>query len=376
MLSQVKWGEYKIIDIFDVKNTQCILSRDVSPKVNGTPYLCAGSENNAVSTYIDYDTKYLDRGNCIFIGGKTLVVTYQKNDFYSNDSHNLALYLKSTTNATRATYLFLASCVYQGLKHKYTWGDSISYKKIQADKIKLPTKNGEIDFDFMERFVAELEAQRVAELEAQRVAELEAYLTATGLKDYELTAAEQKALDDFENQRISWKTVTYQSAFDHIKQGRRLKKEDQLPGTIPFVMAGTTNTGVVNYISNPVASFSKNSITIDIFGNAFYRNYAFGAGDDTGVYWNTQADYTSKQMLFFTSSMEKSIAGKFSYGKKLRSSQSLDIKMYVPVIKENIDLNFMDTLISAIQKLIIKDVVQYSDRKIAATKQCCKTAKI
>ena len=28
------------------------------------------------------------------------------------------------------------------------------------------------------------------------VAELEAYLTATGLKDYELTAAEQKALEE------------------------------------------------------------------------------------------------------------------------------------------------------------------------------------
>ena len=133
-----------------------------------------------------------------------------------------------------------------------------------------------------------------------------------------------------------------------------------------------TNTGVVGYISNPVASFTKNSITIDIFDNAFYCNYAFGAGDDTGVYWNTQADYTSKQMLFFTSSMEKSIAGKFSYGKKLRSSLSLDIKMYVPSVKGCIDLKFMDTLISAIQKLIIKDVVLYSDRKIAATKQCFK----
>ena len=235
--------------------------------------------------------------------------------------------------------------------------DRGSHKKIQSDKIRLPTKNGKIDFDFMERFVAELEA----------------YLTATGLKDYELTAAEQKALDDFEKQNVAWKTVTYQAVFDHIKQGRRLKKEDQLPGEIPFVMAGTTNTGVVNCISNPVASFPENSITIDIFGNAFYRSYAFGAGDDTGVYWDTQADYTSKQMLFFTSSMEKSIAGKFSYGKKLRSSQSLNIEMYVPADGDNIDLNFMDTLISAIQKLVIKDVVKYSDRKIAATKQCCKS---
>ena len=88
---------------------------------------------------------------------------------------------------------------------------------------------------------------------------------------------------------------------------------------------------------------------------------------------DTQAGYTSKQMLFFTSSMEKSIAGKFSYGKKLRSSQSLNIEMYVPADGDNIDLNFMDTLISAIQKLVIKDVVKYSDRKIAATKQCCKS---
>lgn len=238
------------------------------------------------------------------------------------------------------------------------------WTKAQDVKFFLPTKNGEIDFDFMERFVTELESQRVTELEA--------YLTAAGLKDYELTAAEQKALDDFEKQNVAWKTVTYQAVFDHIKQGRRLKKEDQLPGTIPFVMAGTTNTGVVGYISNPVASFPKNAITIDIFGNAFYRNYSFGAGDDTGVYWNTQMQYTGKQMLFFASSMEKAISGKFSYGKKLRSSQSLDIKMYIPVINGNIDFDFMDTLISAIQKLIIKDVVQYSDRKIAATKQCCK----
>ena len=54
-----------------------------------------------------------------------------------------------------------------------------------------------------------------------------------------------------------------------------MKKEDQLSGNIPFVMAGVTNTGVINYISNPVASFPKNSITVDIFGNTFYRDYDF-----------------------------------------------------------------------------------------------------
>lgn len=49
-------------------------------------------------------------------------------------------------------------------------------------------------------------------------------------------------------------------------------------------MAGRTNTGVANYISNPIVMFPKNSIKIDIFGNTFYREYEFSAGDDTGVY--------------------------------------------------------------------------------------------
>lgn len=68
---------------------------------------------------------------------------------------------------------------------------------------------------------------------------------------------------------VKWGEYEFCKIFNQIKQGRRLKKSDQLPGNIPFVMAGVTNTGVINYISNPVASFPANSITVDIFGNTF-----------------------------------------------------------------------------------------------------------
>lgn len=134
-------------------------------------------------------------------------------------------------------------------------------------------------------------------------------------------------------------------------------------------MSGVTNNGVANYISNPIAFFPKNSITVDIFGNTFYRDYNFGAGDDTGVYWNDETIYDKSAMLFFASVMSKAIAGKFSYGKKLRSSQSLELKMMLPIRNDEIDYAFMQTFISAIQKLVIKDVVAYSDRKMATTKQ-------
>lgn len=63
-------------------------------------------------------------------------------------------------------------------------------------------------------------------------------------------------------------------------------------------MSGITNTGVVNYISNPVAKFPANSITVDIFVNTFYRNYEFGAGDDTSVYWSKKKHILLKQCCF------------------------------------------------------------------------------
>lgn len=219
-----------------------------------------------------------------------------------------------------------------------------------------------IDFDFMESFIRELEEERIRELNA--------YLLATGLKDYALSSEEEKALEAFRT--VQWGEFEFKQIFNNIKQGRRLKKEDQKEGTIPFVMSGTTNTGVVGYISNPVASFPSNSITVDIFGNTFYRNFDFGAGDDTGVYWNDKENYSKDEMLFFTAAMGKSLFGKFDYGNKLRSSQSFDIKFQLPTKNNKPDYATMETFIKAVEKLVIKDVVLYADSKIKATKNVVK----
>ncbi|PDW59628.1 restriction endonuclease [Helicobacter pylori] len=156
------WQSFKIVDIFEVKNTRNILARDVVKDSGTTPYLCASKENNAVNSYINYNADFLDKGNCIFIGGKTFVVTYQQKDFYSNDSHNLALYLKDTHSKTKLNQLFIITCIYKALNNKYSWGDSISNTKIQNDSILLPTNpHGDIDFDFMSTLINALMKQTI-----------------------------------------------------------------------------------------------------------------------------------------------------------------------------------------------------------------------
>ena len=362
-LRTVKWGEFKLTDLFTVKNTSNILAYDIVEGSGTVPYLCASSENNAVSTYIDYDKKYIEKGNCIFIGGKTFVVTYQEKDFYSNDSHNLALYLKDGIKS-KAVLLYMASCVYKSLYQKYSWGNSISKAKIQSDIVTLPiTGDGKIDFDFMESFIAELEAERVAELEAERVAELSAYLTVSGLDNYELSSEEENALKNY--QSLSWDTYNLEKLFGKSTRGKRLKGDDRTAGTLPFVTAGEAAEGISAYISNEVEVFEKNTTTIDMFGSAKYRNYRYGADDHVAVI-HTEV-VPMKASIFLTSAIHKAAhTGKFDYGHNFYAKDADALDIMLPTKDGKPDYDSMATLISAVQKLVIKDVVKYADEKTKA----------
>lgn len=153
----LEWGEFKVTDIFDVYNTKNILAREINPNSGTIPYLCASAYNNSVSTYIDYKEELIDKGNCIFIGGKTFVLSYQEDNFFSNDSHNLSLYLKDSEQANKVNQLYLLTCIRKGLEHKYSWGNSISNNKIKNDSIMINIKNNSIDYHYMQNLISAIQ---------------------------------------------------------------------------------------------------------------------------------------------------------------------------------------------------------------------------
>ena len=350
-LKNVKWGEFILEEIFDSSNGNFDIQKEhINGK--GNYVITAGFTNNGILGKTDVEAKIFEN--------KTITIdmfgaVFFRQFKYKMVTHARVFSLKTKFKITDNQGLFLANSLHF-LNKKFGYENMCSWSKIKSDKIQLPTKNGKIDFEFMDNFIQELETERIKNVEQ--------YLVQTGLKDYKLTIDEENVLNDFTKGNVKFGDFTYQNIFNNIVQGRRLKKDDQKSGNIPFVMAGITNTGVVNYISNPIASFPKNSITIDIFGNTFYRNYDYGAGDDTGVYFSNEKEYSKESMLFFTTSMKKSISGKFDFGNKLRSSQSLNFNMKLPLKDKKPDFVIMETFISAIQKLVIKDVVLYVNKKI------------
>lgn len=152
-------------EVFEVKNSHNILKTEIVLGSGDIPYVTAGEGNNSILGYINYDEDLIEKGNAIMIGGKTMVVTYQPENFFSNDSHNLILTLKNSAYARESSYLYFVAALKKALSHKYHWGDSISKHKIQSEKIAVPVSaNEDIDFKYISNLIHALKKKAIFRL--------------------------------------------------------------------------------------------------------------------------------------------------------------------------------------------------------------------
>ena len=172
-LNSCIWQKFYLTEIFKMANTKSIVKEKIIPESGKIPYVTASAENNGVMTYINCPDEWIDKGNCIMIGGKTLTFTFQEKDFCSNDSHNIVLYAKNS--AEKILYLFYMSALRASMQNKYSWGNSISMKKIQDDIFYLPTKDGEPDFEYMEKFISAVQKIVIAEVVKYSEEKMSAY---------------------------------------------------------------------------------------------------------------------------------------------------------------------------------------------------------
>lgn len=280
---------------------------------------------------------------------------FYRNYSYSADDNILVLFEKQPIPSKAK--IFIINLINKVLCNKFSYGKQYRMGSFEQTKIQLPIFNGKINFSFMENFIAQLEAERLAQLEA--------YLVVTGLKNYALTAEEEQVLNDFKN--VKWQSFNLEKLFGKSTRGKRLKSADRIDGNLPFVTAGETNEGISAFIGNDVDIFSSNTTTIDMFGSAKYRNYQYGGDDHIAVVHTEKlAKYSA---LFVTTSIHKSsYNGQFDYSRNFYAKDADELNISLPAKNNKPDFEMMNIFISAIQKLVIKDVVLYADRKIAITK--------
>ncbi|WP_442758791.1 restriction endonuclease subunit S [Segatella buccae] len=263
-------------------------------------------------------------------------------------SHNVNLYLATV----------LEKVLYPKYSRDYlaTWDN-----KVENDIIVLPTKNNKIDFDFIEEFMAELEERSVAELEA--------WLRAAGLENYELTKEERSAIENFDSTPTISATLKEHIS---IKKIIGINSDALTDGDCYDYITRTSmnqgilrSTGVVkNANLNPKNTWSLGLLQMDFF----MRRRPWYAGQFVRIL-EPKNILNENQMLWFTAILNKQKQSLQSVLVRDVNEKLRNTIIRLPAKSGQPDYSKMATIISAVKKLVIKDVAEYANKRIRGAQQ-------
>ena len=380
------WKKFKISELF-MAQTGNVDIQKVHINGKGVSVVSSGVEGNGIIGKTDMNAKVFPAG--------TLTVDMFGNTFYRDFEYKMvtharvfSLSLKDDTVAMLPEVGLFLEASLKFLTQMYSFNNMCTFDKISDLEISLPVTTKDVpDWDYMQ--------ERIAELEQERIAELEQYLVAAGLNDYTLTEDDLKVLslsgsgrDEDGNPAahaaVSKRTEQFviSNVFE-LHKGQRLTKADQIPGRTPFIGSTACDNGVTGYIGQaPI--FEGNAITVSYngsVGQVFYQEKPFWASDDINVLYLKDHLLDRELFGYLGASLYKAGTG-FSYTFKWNIERMRDTMFVLPIQTDEFgtpvideakvyhpdgyvpDWEYMAAYIRAMEKLVIRDVVDYKDEFI------------
>ncbi|KMZ48534.1 restriction endonuclease subunit S [Helicobacter pylori] len=381
-LNAVKWGEFRLGDLFEAGNGDFdIQKRHINHK--GEFVITAGLSNNGVLGQSDIKAKVFE-SHTITID--MFGCAFYRSFPYKMVTHARVFSLKPKFEINHKIGLFLSTLFFDYPK-KFGYENMCSWAKIKNDKVILPLKPTanaqtleDIDFNFMEKFIAELEQCRLAELEA--------YLKAAGLENTTLSSGEENTLNVFNNSReggntgLRWQSFKLGDLFE-IEKTLSFNKDALTQGQdYDYITRTSQNQGILQTTGfvnaenlNPPFTWSLGLLQMDFF----YRKKSWYAGQFMRKI-TPKTEIENKINLhiahYFTTLLNSLKRPLLSVLVRDIDKTFRDQKIQLPLeptaktqTLEDIDFHFMRTLINALMKQTIQGVAQYCDAKIQAAKE-------
>ncbi|WRG61182.1 restriction endonuclease subunit S [Helicobacter pylori] len=396
-LNAIKWGEFRLGDLFEVLSSKKIYHANTikihdTQIENSYPYVVRAATNNGIKGFIVDDPTFTNEKNTLSFAQDTFTVFYQKQPYFTGNKVKI---LKPKFAFKSPKILHFISAILQFILKPLTWGLGSTTESIAEFKFSLPLKPTanaqslkDIDFDFMEKFIAELEQCRLAELEQCRLAELQAYLKATGLENTTLSSEEENALNVFNDKNsgggggntpcgLTWQHFKLGDLFEiRPTKAYNLTNSHLFDSNAknPVVTNSSLNNGISGY-SSLEPTEKGNQITYSDTTTSegiFYQKRPFiGYSHVQGLYPLKYHEFWNEKTLLYIVIVFKKVAyGCFNYGNKFNRKIASGMSIILPTNPHGkIDFHFMHTLINALMKQTIQGVAQYCDAKIQATKE-------
>lgn len=343
---------------------------------------------------------------------------FYRDEEYKITTHARVFVLLPKFTMTKEIGLYISACM-KYFQKKFSYSNMCSWKKICDLTLILPVQVNEAgkpiidsnkqfdsngyfpDWNYMQDYIEKLEQEHILELES----ELDAYLKATGLNDYELTeedkhilASKLKNEDGKETAKESeplpeggwWKEgreFIFGDLFTSQTGDTDIQKKDINGNGCYVVSAGLSNHGIIGKTDRKAKVIKKNTITVDMFGNSFYRDTEYKMVTHARVFaLSPKFEMTEGSGLYVTSCMLY-LTKKFAYSNMCSWNKIQGLPICLPIQTDDSgkpvidagktyspdgyipDWEYMEKYIKATEKEIIKEVVLYKDKVIAKAKE-------
>lgn len=189
---------FKVGELFDIHPTNAYKMKndELFATAGTTPVVSNSSVNNGIGGYCGLAPT--EQGGIITFSDTTTgadTMFYQANPFIGYP-HVQGMYPYQTDKWNEKRCLYVISCIRKSAGDGWNYAVKFNRALVKELFIELPVVESsdsdheytidDIDYEYMEG--------RIAEIEQERIAEIDAYLIASGLDDYELTDEDKETL--------------------------------------------------------------------------------------------------------------------------------------------------------------------------------------
>lgn len=137
-----------------------------------------------------------------------------------------------------------------------------------------------------------------------------------------------------------------------------------------LINSGAENRGIKGRTDRSARTFPANTITVDFWGNAYYRDFEYKMATHNHVFSLAGDVIRNRLVGMYIVGMLSKLPTLFSYNNMATWNKLKNIEISLPVTSDDdIDFEYMERYIRAIEKLAIADVAKYKDKLIATTRR-------
>lgn len=332
-LKNIEWGVFIIGEIFNV-STGNLLNKKLLKK-GLIPRITATDNNNGIYDFYQKinHNNYRELTNFISI-------SFLGSVFYHPYTASLDMKIHSIQIPNKELNKYYAEFIVLCLKRTasiFSYGDQLSSSDLPKKKILLPiNQKGDPDYVFMEKYIQLKEQEKVVDFRNyidRRILKIKNFINVKSLNEKR------------------WGEFFLNEVFLKIQRGKRLKKDDHVPGIMPYVSSSALNNGVDAFVSNKekVRVFN-NCLTLANSGSVgatFYQPFYFVASDHITKLEN---ENFNEFVYLFISTIVKRLGEKYSFNREMNDVRIQKEKILLPIDqKGNPDYVYMENFIKKIE---------------------------